>query len=224
MKELIPMNDYGIFADNKDMARANSLIVAEMFGKRHTHVLRDIEKLTEPKSGLSEEFKKMNFQTSSYKDASGRKVKCYNLTRDGFTMLVMGYTGINALKFKEAYIKQFNEMEKFIQKVISVRKDYPLLTDAVKMAHEHPQPYHFSNEADLLNKIIVGCTAKEFRAKNNIPKGESIRPYLSDEQIELMEVLQKVDTGLLIAVPDYQQRKRHLEWYAGQYKTKLVSA
>jgi hypothetical protein len=69
----------------------------------------------------------------------------------------------------------------------------------------------------MLNRIVVGMTAKQFRLANGIEKGKSIRPYLSDEQITMLDTLQKVDVGLLVAVPDYQQRKRHLEWY----KTKL---
>jgi hypothetical protein len=60
-------------------------------------------------------------------------------------------------------------------------------------------------------------TAKQFRLANGIEKGKSIRPYLSDEQITMLDTLQKVDVGLLLAVPDYQQRKRYLEWY----KTKI---
>jgi hypothetical protein len=55
---------------------------------------------------------------------------------------------------------------------------------------------------------------------HGVPKGESVRPFLSPAQVELMELLQKVDTGLLISVPDYQQRKRHLEWYAQKWKEK----
>ena len=46
-----------------------------------------------------------------------------------------------------------------------------------------------------------------------LDKGISIRPYLSDDQIKMIDVLQKVDIGLLVAVPDFEQRKRHLEWY-----------
>ena len=224
MKELIPMNDYGIFADGKDTARANSLIVAKMFGKRHDHVIRSIENITDPKNGVSDEFRRRNFAQSSYKDSSGRKVKCYNMTRDGFTLLAMGFTGKNALQFKEAYIKRFNDMEKLIFNVVTVRKDYPMLTEAVKMAHDDPKPYHFSNEADLINKIITGYTAKKFRELHDIPKGESIRPFLTDKQLELMELLQKVDTGLLIAVPDYEQRKRHLEWYKLKWEQSKIKA
>ena len=56
-------------------------------------------------------------------------------------------------------------------------------------------------------------TAKQFRLANGIEKGKSIRPYLCDGQISMLEALQKVDIGLLVSVPDYEQRKRYLEWY-----------
>ena len=217
MKELIPKDEYGLFADAHDTARVDSLFVADFFEKRHSHVLRDIEKITEPKSGLSEEFVKMNFTADKYLDATGRKLPCYQMTRDGFTMLVMGYTGAKAMRFKELYIKRFNEMEKFIKTLVSARQEFPLLTENIKLLHDKPKPYHFSNECDMLNRIVLGMTAKQFRLANDIEKGKSIRPYLSKEQIEMLEILQKVDVGLLVAFPAYEDRKRHLEWY----KTKL---
>lgn len=213
MKELIPKDEYGVFADVKDIARVDSLFVAEFFEKEHFHVLRDIAKITDTKSGLSEEFTASNFEPSTYKDKTGRKLPCYCMTRDGFTMLVMGYTGAKAMRFKELYIRRFNEMESFIKTLVSARQEFPLLTSNIKLLHENPKPYHFSNECDMLNRIVVGMTAKQFRTANGIEKGKSIRPYLSDEQITMLDTLQKVDVGLLVAVPDYEQRKRHLEWY-----------
>ncbi|MGM8363991.1 Rha family transcriptional regulator [Virgibacillus sp. W0181] len=213
MKELIPKDEYGVFADTKDTARVDSLFVAEFFEKEHFHVLRDIAKITDTKSGLSEEFIKSNFSLSKYKDSTGRKLPCYAMTRDGFTMLVMGYTGKKAMKFKELYIRRFNEMEEFITSLVAARKEFPLLTENIKLLHENPKPYHFSNECDMLNRIVIGMSAKQFRTANGIEKGKSIRPYLTNEQIYMLETLQKVDVGLLVAVPEYQQRKRHLEWY-----------
>lgn len=213
MRELIPKDKYGVFADTNDTARVDSLFVAEFFEKQHFHVLRDITKITDTKSGLSEDFIHSNFKADSYKDSTGRKLPCYYMTRDGFTMLVMGYTGQKAMKFKELYIKRFNEMEQFIKTLVSARKEFPLLTDNIKLLHENPKPYHFSNECDMINRIVTGMSAKQFRIADGIEKGKSIRPYLSDEQITMLETLQKVDVGLLVAVPDYQQRKRHLEWY-----------
>jgi Rha family phage regulatory protein len=213
MKELIPKDKYGVFADTKDTARVDSRFVAQFFEKHHRHVLRDIERITEPNSGLSEEFIRLNFVLSSYKDSTGRKLPCYMMTRDGFTMLVMGYTGKKAIKFKELYIKRFNEMEQFIKTLVTARKEFPLLTENIKLLHENPKPYHFSNECDMINRIVTGMSAKQFRQAHGLEKGTSIRPYLTDEQVRMIETLQKVDIGLLVSVPDYQQRKRYLEWY-----------
>ncbi len=222
MKALIPMDALGVFADTNDTARVNSLFVAKFFEKRHDHVLRDIAKITAPKSGLSDDFRLLNFKESTYKDETGRKLPCYEMTRDGFTMLVMGYTGTRAMKFKEMYIKRFNEMEKFIQTLVTARKEFPLLTENIKLIHDNPKPYHFSNECDMINRIVTGMSAKQFRQAHGIAKGESIRPFLSPEQIELTDKLQKVDIGLLLAVPDYEQRKRQLEWYVARLKRQIA--
>lgn len=213
MKELIPKDEYGIFADMHDTARVDSLFVANFFEKQHKHVLRDIAKITQPTSGLSEEFIKSNFKEDKYKDVTGRKLPCYQMTRDGFTMLVMGYTGTKAMRFKELYIKRFNEMEEFIKTLVSARQEFPLLTENIKLLHENPKPYHFSNECDMLNRIVLGMTAKQFKLANGLGDVKSIRPYLTREQIDMLETLQKVDLGLLVAFPDYEERKRHLEWY-----------
>lgn len=220
MKELIPKDDLGVFVDNYDTARVDSLFVAELFEKNHKEVLRDIRKITDPLSGLSEEFRQRNFAPSSYRNQQNKKQPCYYLTRDGFTMLVMGYTGQKAMHFKELYIKRFNEMEKVIKSLVAARQEFPLLTDNIKLLHESPKPYHFSNECDMLNRIVIGMTAKQFRIANGIDKGKSIRPYLSKKQIEMLEILQKVDVGLLVAFPEYEQRKRHLEWYKQKLEEK----
>lgn len=213
MKELIPKDKYGVFADTKDTARVDSLYVAQFFDKEHKNVLRDIARLTDSTSGLSKEFARLNFEPSSYTNSQNKKQPCYMMTRDGFTMLVMGYTGQKAMRFKELYIRRFNEMEQFIKTLVTARKEFPLLTENIKLLHENPRPYHFSNECDMINRIVTGMSAKQFRQAHGLEKGTSIRPYLTDEQVRMMETLQKVDIGLLVAVPDYEQRKRHLEWY-----------
>lgn len=213
MKELIPMDDYGVFADTSDTARANSLIVAQMFERRHDNVLRDIKTLD-----CSDEFRRLNFEESSYINEQGKKQPCVNMTRDGFTFLVMGYRGKKAARFKEAYIKRFNEMESFIRTLVATRQDFPELTENIKLLHDSPRPYHFSNECDMINRLVTGMTAKQFREAHGLKKGETIRPHLTDDQIWLMNALQKADIGLLISTPIYEERKRRLEWY----KAKLL--
>ena len=217
MKEMIPKDDYGIFVDSKDTARVDSVFVAKFFEKRHDDVLRSIRNLD-----CSDEFRLRNFAESSYKDGQGKKQPCYAMTRDGFTFLAMGYRGEKAAKFKELYIRRFNEMEKFIKTLVSARKEFPLLTENIKLLYDDPKPYHFSNECDMINRIVIGMSAKQFRLEHGIEKGESIRPYLTEEQINMLELLQKVDVGLLVAFPNYEDRKRHLEWYKSKISIQLA--
>ena len=217
MKEMIPKDDYGIFVDSKDTARVDSLFVAKFFDKKHSHVLRDIENLD-----CSDDFRQSNFGLTLYTDEQGKRRPRYAMTRDGFTFLAMGYRGEKAAKFKELYIKRFNEMEKFIKTLVSARKEFPLLTENIKLLYDDPKPYHFSNECDMINRIVIGMSAKQFRLEHGIEKGESIRPYLTEEQINMLELLQKVDVGLLVAFPNYEDRKRHLEGYKSKISTQLA--
>lgn len=83
----------------------DSLTVAETFGKVHKNVLRDIETLE-----CSEEFSRLNFEQSTYINDRGRSYQKYIITQDGFSFLVMGYTGKEAARFKELYISEFNRM------------------------------------------------------------------------------------------------------------------
>nr|WP_235596784.1 Rha family phage regulatory protein [Salmonella enterica] len=85
----------------------SSLAVASYFGKQHKNVIQKIASLE-----CSAEFTELNFQLSEYIDASGRKLPCYQITRDGFAFLAMGFTGKRAAQFKEAYVNAFNQMEK----------------------------------------------------------------------------------------------------------------
>ncbi|RNB72156.1 Rha family transcriptional regulator [Brevibacillus panacihumi] len=88
----------------------DSLIVAETFMKNHSDVLRDIRNL-----GCSEEFRLSNFAESFYINQQRRQMPKVDMTRDGFTFLVMGYTGKEADRFKEDYIKAFNLLEKSLR-------------------------------------------------------------------------------------------------------------
>lgn len=218
MKFLIPEDELGVFADQGGVPRVDSLFVADIFGKQHFHVLRDIGRITASNSGLSPEFIALNFEGNTYRDARGRKLPRYLLTRDGFTMLVMGYTGSKAMHFKELYIHRFNEMEQCIRSLLSARQEFPMLTDMICRLHESPKPYHFSNECDMLNRIVLGMSAKQFRLANGIEKGQSIRPYLTAQQIYALDRLQHLDYGLLYSCPDFQQRKQMLTSY---YLTEL---
>ncbi len=89
--------------------KASSLDIAANFGKRHDNVLRDIRLLIDE---CPADFTALNFEASEYQDATGRTIAKYDLTRDAFTLLAMGFTGKAALEWKLKYIEAFNAMEK----------------------------------------------------------------------------------------------------------------
>ena len=99
------MNELVFQGANEDIL-TNSLLVSGKFDKEHKNVMRDIDNLK--KDVLN--FEQMFLETS-YSDTYGRLQRMYVMNRDGFTLLAMGFTGSQALKFKVEYINAFNRME-----------------------------------------------------------------------------------------------------------------
>lgn len=198
-----------IVLERKGVPVTTSRKVAGVFGKEHYNVLRDIESLD-----CSKGFTALNFEVSGYKDRSGKKNPEYILTKDGFTFLVMGYRGKKAARFKEAYITRFNQMESFIKSLQTAKLEFPAFTNAIMEAHEEPKHYHFSNEINMINRIVLGMDAKHFKDLNGLEKGtSSIRPYLTADQIRGIEALQRADIGLIVSGMEYEERKQVLEQY-----------
>lgn len=90
--------------------KTDSLKVADAFGKRHTHVLRAIESLDCPN-----EFREPNFGLANYIDEQGKPRPMYEMTKDGWMFLVMGFTGEKAAQIKIAFINAFNVMATLLQ-------------------------------------------------------------------------------------------------------------
>lgn len=105
-----------------------SLEISNHFGKRHDHVLRDIRNLE-----CSEKFRCLNFGESSYNNGQNKAQPMYEITRDGFTFLCMGFTGQQAAVWKERYIEAFNQME------AALRGNMPALRQQMPLALENGQ-------------------------------------------------------------------------------------
>lgn len=91
-----------------DRMITTSKIVAETFGKEHKNVLRDIDNIK--KDVLN--FELMFFETEE-PDSYGRQQRIYEMTRDGFTLLAMGFTGSESMQWKMKYLEAFNKLEAF---------------------------------------------------------------------------------------------------------------
>jgi len=90
-----------------DKPMVSSLVVAEMFKKRHDNVLKAISNLETP-----EDFNALNFKAVKYADSKGELRPAFNMTRDGFSMLAMGFTGKKAAIWKIKFLEAFNAMER----------------------------------------------------------------------------------------------------------------
>lgn len=99
MPNLVSIEDGKISVDSK--------VVADAFGKVHRDVIRAITNIE-----CSDDFRVRNFAQSSYTSDQGKKLPCITMTRDGFCMVVMGFTGKKAAEWKEAFLGAFAAMEK----------------------------------------------------------------------------------------------------------------
>lgn len=101
-----------------------SVEVAEHYEKRHDNLMQAINKLMSTNNKCKE-----MFMPGTYSNARNHEYPCYFMTRDGLSILTMGFTGVKAVEWKVKYINAFNAMEKTIQlaKMDSYRIEDPVL-------------------------------------------------------------------------------------------------
>ncbi len=195
-----------------EMTVVSSLDVARTFEKEHRRVLQDIRELE-----CSDEFREHNFVQSSYVNVQNKKQPMYLITRDGFTMLAMGYTGEKAMRFKEAYIKQFNAMEKALQgkliereKGIAVRQS---LTKALQQSTENERMHGhaYSTYTNCIYKVLFGKNAKQLREELGISKKDNLRNYLSAEELKAIQSMECLVSGLVDCGWGYDQIKEFIQ-------------
>ena len=159
-------------------AVTTSVRVAEVFGKRHDNILRQINSLIgslreqQDFTHLKNEVSTIKYAVGEYADSTGRKLKQYIMNRDGFTLLAMGFTGSKALKFKLQYIQAFNEME------AKLRKIYPCGEVNVR---EHTRSLPSGRKEIVLSEkakaeiggIVKNCLAAALEAKRPEMSGSS---------------------------------------------------
>lgn len=194
--------------NKEEVTVVSSLDVAETFEKSHDKVLRDIRELE-----CSGEFRLANYGESYYINSQNKKQPMYHMTKDGFTLLAMGYTGQKAMKFKESYIKQFNAMEKLLtgklierEKGIAVRQS---LTKAIQQSTEDDRMHGhaYSTYTNCIYKAIFGMNANQLRDKYNIDKKCELRSYFSVEELKEIQSIEMLVSGLVALGWGYDQIK-----------------
>lgn len=123
------MNDIILSTQNGEPV-ASSRQIAESFEKNHRDVLRAVDSLKEDVRNFAQMF----FETDT-PDSYGRPQRTYLMTRDGFTLLAMGFTGKAALAWKLKYIAAFNAMEKQLAQRPPLSRS-ELMAQALIAAHD----------------------------------------------------------------------------------------
>lgn len=149
-----------VFRGANDQAMTSSLLVAKEFGKAHAKVMRDIENLN-----CSDEFRLANFGDSYFKNEQGREFPMFTMTKDGFSFLVMGYTGKKAARFKEAYINAFNKMESEIRSSIKPKSQLEILQMSINQLVEQERRLS-SVERDIAETKKEIAEIKQERIEN----------------------------------------------------------
>lgn len=176
--------------NKKEVNVVSSLDIAETFEKEHRHVLEDIRRILD---SISTAEISALFYESSYTASNGKKNPMYYMNRDGFTLLVMGYTGEKAMKFKLAYINQFNQMEKMLQgKLIEREKGIVVRQAFTKILKESGENdrlhgHAYSLYTDVIYKSIFGKSAKQLREDLGIEKEENLRDYFTQEDLSKVQ-------------------------------------
>ncbi|EKQ8044495.1 Rha family transcriptional regulator [Campylobacter coli] len=158
----------------------NSLDLAKVFNKNHRHILQTT------KNQPQNDFTESNFILSTYKDKKGELRPCYNLTRDAFSLLVMGFTGEKAYKWKIEFIKAFNEMEKRLRNIEYEKHDKLAFRQSLGYKSQlKQQKEHYENKIKALKYDLEH--KKELSFKRKLSK---------EELLELRKILAK-DYGIL---------------------------
>ncbi len=206
--------------------------IAEDFEKLHKNILRDIETLKEqiqPAQNWAG-----YFIPSEYRDAKGEMRKEYLLTRDGFSLLVMGFTGEKALSWKLKYIEAFNEMEKELARLYEERKRWEIerakgvlvrhiLTDTIKMkvAETPNKKFAYPNYTKLIYRAIFGRGYPELLKEFGVKPKESLRDYLTGEQLREVEQMEMLVSSLIGVGMGYTEIK---EFIAQRYTPCMLLA
>lgn len=142
MEALVKVENNQIVTDSRS--------VAEHFGKEHAKVIRSIEGIISETPKVASQ--KMFYKTTYKVEGNNKSYKMYLMNRNGFSLLVMGFTGARAMEWKLRYIDAFNEMEtQLVKKNILTLPDF---TNPVEAARAWANEYEAKQKALTENAVM----------------------------------------------------------------------
>jgi Rha family phage regulatory protein len=197
-------------------AFTESQIVGPKFKKEHKHVLESIDRIVQELTAENAAVKDY-FVKSTFTNNRNREYRNYLMTRDGFSLLAMSFTGSKAIQFKVKFIHAFNSMEKrlkdqsFVRQVgVETRK---VLTDEIKDSGENDRMkgHGFSTYTKLAYKLAGIKYVKP-------PKGEVFRDNLNKDDLLRVENIESMMKSLIKTGKQYGDIKEDLNNIFGSVK------
>ena len=189
----------------------SSLEIAELTGKEHRNVMSDIRKMLDELNIDAAMF------SATYKAGRNNTYECFNLPKRETLILVSGYS----VAMRAAIIDRWQELE---QKELlenerktsrqQAKLEAPLMTKALqdaraRLGKESP-PHVFSNDYDMIYRIVLGLPAKRYKLEQGIDDKSNLRDVLSLEQIKAIEALQRLNQSMHELDFDFETRKAKL--------------
>ena len=200
--------------------------IAALTGKRHDNVLRDIDAALE-----ALKLNALKTECVRLVESKGRgaiKSRAYELDEDMSLLVVSGYE----VNLRWRIIQQWRSLKEENQQLkahIATREttklEYPPMGAALQTTRalegKATQHYHYSNEADMVNKIVLGCTAKAYRDTHGVT---NVRDSVSALELEALAALQRINTSMIELGDSYETRKAKLDvFFMKRFNEQLVA-
>lgn len=198
--------------------------IAKYTKKRHDNVMTDIGRMFIELEMFAPDF------TGTYKTSRGNEYLEFHLPKRETLILISGYSA----KLRAAIIDRWQALEdaelnrlNAAAERLGARLEAPQLTAALKSAREldgkDTQGHHYANEYNLINKLVLGMTAKQYIAEHGFAPSTAIRDTMRPVEIKAIAELQRANTSLIDMGIDYQERKVMLTaLYERKFKQLLI--
>lgn len=211
---------------NEERLVTTSLKVAETFtyfdeeeGKQYTRehksILRAIREMK-----CSDKFRGEHYAPSEYTDARGKKQPCIEMDRDGFTLLVMGFSDPKSMYFKEKYIEEFNAMESELKRIYTERQQWQIerdkgvvirhiLTDTIKMKilDSPNKRFAYPNYTNLIYRTLFDKSAKDLEKEYGVKPRENLRDCFTGEDLARVQSMEMLVSSLINCGWGYEEIK-----------------
>lgn len=198
---------------NEEKLVTTSIMVAEVFEREHKSVLEAIRNLTAEKSAAK------FFTEKTYK-SRGKEYPMYEMDRDGFSLLVMGFNGEKALQWKLKYIEAFNKMEEELKRIYTERQQWQIerdkgvvirhiLTDTIKMkiADSPNKRFPYPNYTNMIYRTLFGKNTKELEEEYGVKPRENVRDYFTGDALARVQSMEMLVSSLINCGWGYEQIK-----------------